>query len=210
MIHPSHSVQKTSGAPGSAALRLIVIPRWAGTPASDFYPWLRDRLAHEQPQPFESVAVLDMPQPQVPTVRAWVDAVLQAIGDDRTDRERTVLMGHSVGCQAVLRALAELPEGAVVRAVLGVAGWFTVDEPWPTLLPWIQSPFDAERARRAAGRICVLLGDNDPFTADAAGTARVFGERLGAECEIIPGGRHFNRTEEPEVLRARLKLAAAI
>lgn len=194
----------------SGARRLVIVPRWSGTPASDFYPWLRGRLLGEHPQRFASVEVLDMPQPQSPVVSAWVNAVAQAIGGDRAAAGRTVLMGHSVGCQAVLRALAELPEGGAVQAVLGVAGWFTVDRPWPTLLPWLQTPFEEARVRRAARRIRVLISDNDPFTADAAQTERLFIERLGAEVEVVSGGLHFNRTEEPNVLRALLELDAAI
>lgn len=205
----SNSAFSGSDASGAEARRLVIVPRWGGTPASDFYPWLRDQLLREHPRRFASVEVLDMPQPQAPVIRAWVDAVAHAIGGDGAAGARTVLMGHSVGFQAVLRALAERPEGRAVQAVLGVAGWFTVDRPWPSLLPWIETPLEEARVRRAARRLRVLISNNDPFTTDSRETERRLVERLGAEVEVLSGALHFNATEEPSVLRALLDLTAA-
>jgi hypothetical protein len=48
----------------------------------------------------------------------------------------------------------------------------------------------------------VLLGDDDPFTADHRSTRRLFEERLDAEVRVERGGKHFNRSEEPAVLGA--------
>src|SRR5689334_6878541 len=98
-------------------MRLLIVPRWAGTPANDFYPWLRAQLAAAHPQLFASVEALDMPEPGTPVVETWVDAIVRRIGTDATQVSRTVLLGHSVGCQAVLRAAAALPEGLHVHGV---------------------------------------------------------------------------------------------
>jgi hypothetical protein len=184
---------------------LVIIPRWAGTSASDFYPWLEGTLLARQPPPFERVTALDMPCPQTPDVQRWPKAVGDAIGDDLLALRELVLLGHSVGCLSVLHALARLPEGVTIAGAVLVAGWFTVDQPWDTLRPWMDVPIDYAAARRACRRMIVLLSDNDPFTADHDTNRRLWNERLGAEVRLAPGAKHFNATEEPAVLSALLE-----
>jgi hypothetical protein len=176
---------------------LIIVPRWAGRPDTDFYRWLEARL-REAPRGFSSVRTLDMPNPAQPTIDAWVGALAQAVGPAPTPS--TLLMGHSVGCQAVLRYLATLPPGQSIDGVLLVAGWWEVDKPWESLLPWLETPKDLTRIRAAARRFVVLISDNDPFTSDPARNRQLWEERLGAEVVLAPGGRHFNNPQEPAVL----------
>lgn len=194
----------------SPPLRLVIVPRWAGHAASDFYPWLMAQLRAGQPPPFAEILALDLPQPQAPSLAGWVGGVRAALGDDPARLARTVVLGHSVGCQAALRALAELPVGSAIAGLLCVAGWWTVDRPWETLRPWIDAPFAVQRARAAVGRVRVLLSDNDPFTADHEENRRCWEERMGAAVLLAPGGKHFNAPEEPAVLQALLTLRAEI
>jgi hypothetical protein len=175
---------------------LTIVPRWAGQADSDFYPW----LLRERPPGFDAVRALDMPDPKQPTIGAWVSALTTTLGT--TPAPGTVLMGHSVGCQAVLRYLAALPEGRTVEGVLLVAGWWSVDKPWDSLRPWVETPMDLARARAASRRFVVLLSDNDPFTSDYEKNGRLWQERLGAEVVRVPGARHFNGAQEPSVLEA--------
>jgi uncharacterized protein len=178
---------------------LTIVPRWAGTSTSDYYPWLTERL-REQPSSFDTVRALDMPEPKQPTVDAWVSTLSHAVGP--TPAPGTVLLGHSVGCQAVVRYLATLPPGSTVEGVLLVAGWWSVDNPWDSLRPWMDTPVDLARVRAAARRFVVLLSDNDPFTSDFRENGRLWTERLGAEVVLVPGARHFNAAQEPAVLDA--------
>ena len=176
---------------------LTLVPRWAGKPDSDYYPWLTRKL-QEPPAPFTAVRTLSMPRPECPTIDAWVSTLSEAVGPKPAPG--TVLLGHSVGCQAVLRYLETLPPGSAVDGVLLVAGWWEVDAPWDTLRPWLDTPMDLARVRAAAGRVIVLLSDNDPFTSDVERNRQLWTERLGAEVVLVPGARHFNGAEEPAVL----------
>lgn len=185
--------------------RLIIIPRWSGTPASDWYPWITAELNSRQPRPFNPAAAASMPNPGLPTIPAWIGRVRQLLGDDPAELAQTVIVGHSVGCQAVLRALAELPEGVHVAGALCVAGWFWTDAPWDSLMPWIDTPFDLARAQQAAnGRIVVMISDNDPHTSDWRANRAAWQERLGAEVVLVSGAQHFNGPRYPIILQTLL------
>lgn len=185
-----------------------MVPRWSGKPDSDFYPWLIERLA-EVPG-FAEVVVCDLPEPGTPRLATWPPGVRAALGDDRELLARTLVLGHSVGCHAALHALAGLPEGMRVAGMLAVAGWWTVDKPWPTILPWQDDLADLARVRAAVPRLSVLLSDDDPFTADFNKNAALWRERLAAEVTVAPGGRHFNNSQEPAVLDALLRLVSDV
>ena len=123
---------------------LTVVPRWAGHATSDFYPWLHQ----ERPVGFDTLQALEMPEPQQPRPGAWVAALTAAMGT--APGPGSVLMGHSVGCQAVLRYLEALPPGARVEGVVLVAAWWGVDKPWESLLAWTDRALDLARIRAAA------------------------------------------------------------
>lgn len=180
-----------------AVERLILVPRWSGRADSDFYPWLAGVLGRLGWRGEVETAALR--PPDAPEVAATVAAVRGRLGSAGR-MARTVLVGHSVGAQAALRALAE--PGPPIAGLVLVAGWWTVDRPWPAIQKWIDAPFDWERTRERAPRRLVLLSTDDPYTADAGRTRRLFEERLAAEVRVHDGAAHFNRREEPAVLAA--------
>lgn len=185
--------------------RLIVIPCWGCTPTSNWYPWLQQELEATKLQPFNPVVVADMPNPVLPTIPAWVGHVKELLGSDPVQAARTVFVGHSVGCQAVLRTLAELPEGLHLWGMLCVAGWFWTDAPWESLLPWIETPFDLDKVRSSAGQqIIVLLSNNDRHTSDWQANRKAWQDRLGAKVVIVPGANHFNGDQYPIILQTLL------
>jgi predicted alpha/beta hydrolase family esterase len=183
--------------------RLLLVPRWSGHEDSDFYPWLRRRLVALG---FSGrLEAVPLQPPDAPGLPATVGAVRERLGSADA-AARTLVLGHSVGAQAVMRALAELDHGATVGAVLLVAGWWSVDRPWPAIVPWIETPFAWDRTRVAARRCVVLISTDDPFTADADQTRSLFEARLGADVRVHAGGKHFNASEEPAVLDAACEL----
>ncbi len=178
------------------------MPRWAGTADSDWYPWLRAELD----VPVACARLL--PTPQAPAIADCVAELATVAG--RSNLEDTLLVGHSVGCQAVLRFVADLPEAVPVGAILCVAGWFAVDAPWDTIRPWMDTPLDDARIRAATPNLSVLLSDDDPFTADHEANTAAWRERLGAHVTVVAGARHFNAPREPDVLRAIERALAAL
>ncbi len=188
--------------------RLIIVPRWAGKSDSDFYPWLLAALKTEHPGRFDEARALDLPRPELPEVGVWPAAIGAALGSDRETLARTYILAHSVGCQALVRCLGAFPEGVQVAGVLAVAGWWEIDQPWDSIRPWLAPLDELGRARTAAKKWMVLLSDNDPFTSGWQRNEQLWQERVGAQCRLAPGGRHFNAPAEPEVLAALLSLSA--
>lgn len=176
---------------------LIIVPRWGGSPQHDWYPWV-SRVLTEQ-QLFESIQVCEMPNPEVPTIVAWTDAVLKALNLHLDHLNKVVLAGHSVGCQAALHALQKLPNGQHINSAIFVAAWWDVDKPWETIKPWISAEHNYHKIKAAAPEISVLLSNNDPFTADVAANTVLWQERLHAQVSVITNAKHFNGTEEPAV-----------
>lgn len=175
---------------------LVVVPRWGGTGASDFYPWL---FARAGALGFSRITVAELaPSPGAPEPQPTADSVRAALGDD----DVVVILAHSVGCQGAIRALAAGPVRANVRGVLFVAGWFTIDAPWPAIEPWLRDPPDLSKARARCERFSLVVSDDDPFTRDHAATRAAFEGGLGAAATLVPGGKHFNGAEEPAVLDA--------
>jgi predicted alpha/beta hydrolase family esterase len=181
----------------------VIVPRWSGHARVDWYPWIQDQLA-DAPQ---QVEVVELPRPSAPVIDDCVAALGSALGTDPEALRSTLLIGHSVGCQALMRYLASLRPGQAGPALLCVAGWWSVDSPWPTIEPWISTPIDLASLRANTSRIVVLLSDNDPFTADWRANQLLWEQRVGAQVEISSGGRHFNASEEPAVLDLVRRLA---
>jgi uncharacterized protein len=185
--------------------QLIVVPRWGATPASDWYPWIIKQLA-EQPL-FQSVHVCNMPNPETPTIATWTDALLDILKSRPYALSELVLVGHSVGCHAVMHALQQLKEGATIDSAVFIAGWWDVDQPWESIKPWIKAAHNYPTIKASAKKITVLLSNNDPFTRDYRANALQWQERLAAEVRVIANAKHFNGAEEPEVLRLLSELS---
>lgn len=177
--------------------RIVIVPRWAGGSESDWYPWFRAQLSSTR------IDVIDLPNRNAPVIEQCIATLEAELGTEISTLADTLLVGHSVGCQALMRYLAEQPPSEQPEAaprLVCVAGWWTVDEPWPSIRPWIDTPIALPRLRANTSAVTVLLSDDDPFTRDHRANARTWEQRLDADVRVRVGGRHFNNEQEPAVL----------
>lgn len=186
--------------------RLLIVPRWSGRASSDWYPWLQHQLETRYPELFTDVHIFEYPTPNAPEIAETLAALTTTFDEFRATWSDLVLVGHSVGCQALLRALAHSGMTSPARGLLCVAGWWDIDEPWPTIRPWIERVFDPKSAATVAGRVDVLLSNNDPFTQNWQKNCEEWMAQLNAEVTVVPGAKHFNGEQEPAVFEALLKL----
>ena len=181
--------------------RVVIVPRWAGDPRSDWYPWVTAELGRSHPG--LRVDALALPNPSAPVIDQCVAALEAELGLDLAALASTLLVGHSVGCQALMRYLADqapVADGGPVPTLVCVAGWWTIDEPWPAIRPWLDTPIALPRLRANTNRVITLISDDDPFTRDWRANKATWEQRLDADVRLSVGGRHFNAAEEPAVL----------
>ena len=116
--------------------RVIIVHRWDGNSEADWYPWLKTELeksGHE-------VIVPNMPDTAVPVIEKWVPKLAQTLG---VPDANTYFVGHSIGCQTILRYLETVSNGTVGGALF-VAGWFDLEnlespEVAAIAQPWIKN-----------------------------------------------------------------------
>ena len=94
--------------------KAYIVHRWDGGPESDWYPWLKNELEKKG----FIVYIPEMPNTQHPKIEEWLPHLKKIVGKWN---ENTLFVGHSVGCQAILR----LMEGSDKKAggVYLVAPW---------------------------------------------------------------------------------------
>lgn len=180
--------------------RAYLIHGWGGHPDGAFRPWLARKL---RARGFE-VEIPELPDTEYPRIETWVPFLTSFI---RTPDKDTVIVGHSLGCQAVLRFLEKLPEGASVGKTVLVAGPFTSvlgleDEEKEVVQPWLRTPVDVDKVKRAAGRLIAFFSDNDPWI--PLEDEKIAREVFGAETIIQHKKGHYSEVdglaEVPDVL----------
>jgi uncharacterized protein len=179
--------------------RAFIIHGYLSFPEEAWLPWMKRALEEKGCV----VALPAMPRPDHPVIHEWLAFLAKLIGEPDA---ATILVGHSMGVQAVLRYLETLgAAGKAVGKTLLVAGSFPIarsaadasaagDIP-PVLLPWFTTGIDAGKVKQAAGECTVILSDNDPYL-DSAKAAATFREKLNAKIVIVPGGGHFNEDDK--------------
>ncbi|QNH62084.1 RBBP9/YdeN family alpha/beta hydrolase [Hymenobacter sediminicola] len=197
--------------------KVFIVPRWAGGPQDDWYPWLGEQLqavAAEDGVNYK-IQALAMPAWDLPVIDRAVEYLQKVLPPDQLG-PNVLLVGHSVGCLAILHYLARVaethPEAQPVGGVLCVAGWFSVDSPWQDILNWMDAPINYEAARRLIpqDKLMVLLSDDDPYTSGYQENEHLWEERLHSRVSILPGRQHFSARLDFDVRDAVRDLAGAL
>lgn len=140
--------------------RIFLIHGWGGSSQSDWLPWATNELMRLGYKVFTP----DMPNTDAPVISEWVDALTNLVGTPRSD---DIFIGHSIGCQTILRYL-ERKDISKVGLVILVAPWFTLSnlddqEAWSIADPWLKTPIDTNIVKSKAGKLICIFSDNDPW-----------------------------------------------
>jgi uncharacterized protein len=192
--------------------RAFIIHGYLGYPAEAWLPWLKAMLERRGYQ----VWLPAMPNPDRPAIPEWVDFIGKLVGQPDA---RTVMIAHSLGCEAVLHYLETLGDSAksVGKTVLVASRFPTGMSPEEAekkvegdeiLKPWLTARVNPESVRIAAGRCTVILSDNDPYIPIDEARAS-FQENLPAEIVIEHGKGHFNEDDNITELPSALSAAAS-
>lgn len=159
-------------------------------------PWLKEEL---EAKGFE-VSVPAMPSPDEPQVEDWVAVI------EKEAAGNCVLVGHSLGCIAILRYLEkEKAAGAVL-----VAGFAEkLGDDFKAIENFVEKPLEFASVRKNCGKIVAIFSDNDPYV--PLSQVALFEKELGAATLVLHARGHFSSsegtTELPEALSAVLEIA---
>ena len=189
--------------------RVFIIHRWDGKPTSDWYPWLKKELEAKGLE----VIVPEMPNAEEPKIEDWVNHLKSIVG---IADENTYFVGHSIGCQTIMRYLETLDEIVKVGGALFVAGWFCMknlesEEVTEIAKPWLETPIDLKKVKNSLNYLTVILSKNDPYNCVKENKEK-FEKELNADRVIVLKNEgHFTEddgiTELPSALNSVLELA---
>jgi len=186
--------------------RVFIVHGWGGNPGKEWFPWIKKEL---EGRGYE-VSVPEMPNTGEPEVNAWVSHLASVVGEADGD---TFFVGHSIGCQAILRYLEKLPDGITVGGAVFVAGWLTLknleEGSVETARPWLETPIDFGKVRSRAKKFAALFSTNDHYVPSV--DSRAFEKKLGASIIVLENRGHFSEsegtTEVPEALEEVLRMS---
>lgn len=173
--------------------------RWAGGPLDDWRPWLKKELEKRGYKVFAP----EMPNTEVPVIEKWVHHLGEVVGIPDAD---TYFIGHSIGCQAILRYLetVDTPVGGAIF----VAGWFNLEnledeETREIARPWIKTPINLKKVKKILPKSVLIISSDDPYGAFDENKQK-FG-KIGSESVVLPKAGHVTKAKEPEILEQFLK-----
>lgn len=189
--------------------RVYIIHGWDGSPQNCWFPWLKNQL---EARGF-LVKIPAMPNPAVPEIKSWVAHLNSIVG--KAD-ENTYFIGHSIGCQTILRYIEQIPK-KTIGGIVCVAGFFKLlhlqtDEEKEIAKPWLETPVNFNKIKERANKIIAIFSDDDPDV--DLENKELFEKHLGAKTIIEHKKGHFSDDagvkELPSVLEAILKIAGEV
>jgi uncharacterized protein len=172
--------------------QVYLIHGWGGNDSSEgWFGFVKSELSNNG----FKVTGFNMPDTDSPTIQNWVGFLEKNI--KRVDKD-TYFIGHSIGCQTIMRYLEKLPERVKIGGAIFVAGWFNLmdmDENEEKIaMPWIEGQIDFERVKKHTNNFLAIFSNNDPYV--PLSNSNVFQEKLNAEIVIKDNEGHFNETLE--------------
>lgn len=171
--------------------RAYIVHGWEGHPQEGWFPWLAQELRKKG---FE-VIVPSMPNAANPTIENWVSYLKEHIPYPDT---QTYFIGHSIGCQAIIRYLESLPARVQIGGAVFVAGWTTLanlesDAEKGIAKQWLDTPIDFEKVKKHSSHLFALFSDSDPYVLRE--NEHVFKKQLGCEVSREKNMGHFSGSD---------------
>ncbi len=184
--------------------RVFLIHGWDGSPEEPMHKWIKKSL---ESKGFEVFAP-KMPNADKPEIKSWVAKIREIV---REINEEDIFIGHSVGCQAVLRYIEKLDKDEKVKKVILIAPWMyldkkTIEEEGEEVIeiakPWMETPIDFKKIKAHCNEFVAIFSDNDPYV--PLSNAAIFKKNLGAKTLILNKRGHFDPSSNidklPELL----------
>jgi len=168
--------------------RVFIVHGWAGNPENCWFPWLKEKLEGEG----FKVEIPEMPNSEEPEINSWVSKLKEIVNE--VDKE-TFFVGHSIGCQTIMRYLETLSEDKKIGGVVFVAGFFNLpnletEEEKEIAKPWLETPIDTDKVKLIGRKFVAVFSDNDPDV--PLSDSNLFEKKFGAKIIVEEGKGHFS------------------
>ena len=189
--------------------RVFIIHGWDGYPEESWFPWLKKELEERG----FNVFVPQLPEADLPKIDKWVLELSKSVG---VPDGETYFVGHSIGCQTIVRYLESLSAEVKVGGVIFVAGFFKRltnleddEDVRKTAKQWLETPIDFSKVGMHVLKSVAVFSDNDQFV--PLDNQDDFKNKLGSKIIIEHDKGHFNTKagviELPVVLEELLKMS---
>ncbi len=172
----------------------VIAHGWGGSPDEPMLKWIRSAM---EAKGFSVIAPL-MPHPDTPTIDDWVACLRSVVP---TPNENTYFVGHSVGCQTILRYMETLPTSVQVGQVILVAPWIKLtvenldaEEEESIAHSWMNTPIDFEKVKRHSHSIIGIFSTNDPFV-PLEENKHILEEKVNARTIVLENRGHFTKSD---------------
>ncbi|MFA6105540.1 MAG: alpha/beta fold hydrolase [Patescibacteria group bacterium] len=177
--------------------KFIIVHGWASHPQMYWFPWLKKELEKNGCE----VIAPELPNPTKPKIEEWIPYLQKTIG---AVDENTFFIGHSVGCQAILRFLQSLPESTVAGGAYLVAPFVKLEGfEAKAAEQWIKTPLDAGKIKKQLRNSVAFFSDNDPLV--PLKNREFFSNELGSKIIVLSQRNHFDGVKTFPELNQELK-----
>jgi hypothetical protein len=173
--------------------KVYIVHCWDGTKDDGWYPWLDKELTNEN----TTVYRFDMPNTENPKIEEWVPFLDSMVKDLDSN---TYFVGHSIGCQTILRFL-QSRDITNIGGILLVAPWLdllpeAINEPesYETAKPWLTTPIDFEKVKKFTSNITCIFSDNDYFV--SLSQKEEFEKLLNAKTIVVSNKGHISQEDD--------------
>ena len=187
--------------------KIYIVHCWDGTKDDGWYPWIDEKLSNDN----NIVYRFNMPDTANPKIGEWVSFLDKQV--DKLDSS-TYFIGHSIGCQTILRYL-QTKEEKNIGGILFVAPWLKLldyaiedEESFNTAKPWLSEPIDFEKVKRFTNNINCIFSDDDYFV--SLDQKEEFEKLLNAKSIVVSGKGHISQDDNVFELKEILDTCAAM
>jgi len=169
--------------------KIYIVHCWGGTKDDGWYPWLDKKISNEN----NEVIRFNMPNTENPKIEEWVSELDKQV--DILD-ENTYFIGHSIGCQTILRYL-QIKNVDRIGGILFVAPWLDLlpeamedEDSYNTAYPWIHTDINFDKIKSITNNINCIFSDDDYFV--SLSQKERFEELLNAKTIVVSGKGHIS------------------
>ncbi len=184
--------------------KIYMVHCWDGYKDDGWYPWLDEELTKRGNKVFR----FDMPNTEEPIIKEWVSFLDKQVS--QLD-ENTYFIGHSIGCQTILRYLESKKE-CKIGGMLLVAPWLDLlenavsdEESYAIAQPWINTKINFEKVKRFTDNINCIFSDDDYFV--SLDQKDEFEKLLNSNITLVHNKGHISQDDDVYELKEIKEIA---